>query len=402
MIEIDSKQKRAWAEVDLDALTANYHTVRGALAPSVRLCCVIKANAYGHGALTLARLYQSLGADFLAVSNIEEALEVRLARVSLPLLILGYTPPACAPLLAEHNLSQCVFSLDFAEELAHYARAAGVTVKIHLKLDTGMGRIGFPVRSEEERRLHLPEIERAATLPGLVREGIFTHFASADEGESGRAFTKEQLAAFLAVTEALARRKICFPLRHAANSAAIFDYPEAALDMVRAGIVLYGLPPSDAVVSCPSLTPALTLRTVVDLVKEIRAGETVSYGRTFRAEKTMRVATFPIGYADGLWRRCGNGLLSVRLRDGFAPLLGRVCMDQCMADVSELPHAAAGDLVTVYGNGGLSVGELAARCGTIAYELLCALGERIPRVYRREGKIVSVFDRILPAYAKGR
>lgn len=172
MIEIDSKQKRAWAEVDLDALTANYHTVRGALAPSVRLCCVIKANAYGHGALTLARLYQSLGADFLAVSNIEEALEVRLARVSLPLLILGYTPPACAPLLAEHNLSQCVFSLDFAEELAHYARAAGVTVKIHLKLDTGMGRIGFPVRSEEERRLHLPEIERAATLPGLVREGI--------------------------------------------------------------------------------------------------------------------------------------------------------------------------------------------------------------------------------------
>ncbi len=395
-MRLDFKQERAWAEVSLDALINNYHLVRQAVSSSVKLCCVVKANAYGHGAVALSRLYQSLGADFLAVSNIEEALEIRQARVSLPLLILGYTPPACAPLLAKHSLSQCVFSAEYAEALSHFASDADGSVKIHVKLDTGMGRIGFPVAGVEARKAAVTAIEKLLLLPGLMGEGIFTHFASADEGEGGRAFTEGQLAAFLDVTETLARKGIVFPLRHAANSAAIFDYPEAALDMVRAGIVLYGLRPSDALAARPPLRPALALKTVVDLVKEIGPGDTVSYGRTYRADGMRRIATLPVGYADGLWRRCGNGLLSVALKGGLAPLVGRVCMDQCMVDVTGFPDVAAGDMVTVFGGEGVPVEELAERCGTIGYELLCALGERIPRVYFREGRVVSVFDRILP------
>lgn len=393
---LDSKKERAWAEVNLDALIGNYHLVRQTIPFPVKLCCVVKANAYGHGAVALSRLYQSLGADFLAVSNIEEALEIRQARVSLPLLILGYTPPACAPLLAKHNLSQCVFSTEYAEALSHFASAAGLSVKIHVKLDTGMGRIGFPSVSSEARKATVAAIENLLHLPGLLGEGIFTHFASADEGEGGRLFTEGQLAAFLAVTESLTGKGIVFSLRHAANSAAIFDYPEAALDMVRAGIVLYGLRPSGELAARPPLRPALALKTVVDLVKEIGPGDTVSYGRTYRAESLRRIATLPVGYADGLWRQCGNGLLSVALKGGLAPLVGRVCMDQCMADVTDFPDVAAGDMVTVYGGEGVPAEELAGRLGTIGYELLCALGERIPRVYIREGTVVSVFDRILP------
>lgn len=371
---IEAAQRRAWAEVDLAALTQNFQTIRRRLHPATKLCCVVKANAYGHGAIPVSRLFEALHADFLAVSNIEEALSLREAGIALPLLILGYTPPACAKTLARQNISQCVFSLPYAQALSLEAQKADVTIKIHIKLDTGMGRIGF-------RPFETEAIARASTLPAFRREGIFTHFASADEGKAGEAFTQKQLAAFLEVTKNLAKQGITFSLRHAANSAALLDFPAAELDMVRAGIVLYGESPSDCLQNKPVLSPALTLKTVVDLVKSLPSGETVSYGRQYTASGPRRIATLPIGYADGLRRLPNETTLWVSIGEGRAPVVGRICMDQCMIDVTDLPAVKEGDIVTVFGQGGQSAADYAALCGTIAYEILCAVGARVPRIY---------------------
>jgi len=387
--------KRAWAEVNLDAICHNYNLIRASLPKETKLCCVIKANAYGHGAVTLARCYEKVGADFLAVSNLSEALELRYEKINLPILILGYTPPEAAKVLYENNISQCVFSPDYARALANAARLAGVSVKAHIKVDTGMGRLGFALRHEEDLLRCSDEIAVSLADSALVAEGIFTHFASADEGEAGEDFTQEQLSLFLQLTKVLQDRGISFAVRHAANSAATLCYPEASLDMVRAGIVLYGMTPSSCVVG-NRLVPALELKTVISHIKTLSQGESVSYGRTFVADKEMRVATLPIGYADGFWRAAGSVGHRVLLRGRFAPIIGRICMDQCMIDVSDIPDAKEGDTVTMYGGAGERVDSLAEQLGTIPYEILCAIGERIPRVYIENKKAVSVFDRILP------
>ena len=387
--------KRAWAEVDLDAICHNYTHIRATLPKETKLCCVIKANAYGHGAVTLARCYEEMGADFLAVSNLSEALELRYAKISLPILILGYTPPEAAVILFQNNISQCVFSSDYARTLADAARAAGVFVKAHIKVDTGMGRLGFSLRREDETQNAAKAIKACFENKALLPEGIFTHFASADEGEAGSAFTEGQFSLFLRLIERLKQDGLVFALRHAANSAAIASYPNTALDMVRAGILLYGIAPS-CEVSSKGLLPSLELKTVISHIKTLEAGESVSYGRTFVAEKAMRVATLPIGYADGLWRAACSVGHRVLVCGQYAPIIGRICMDQCIIDVSHIHEAKVGDAVTVYGGAGERVSSLAEKLGTIPYEILCALGERIPRVYLENGKAVSVFDRILP------
>ncbi len=392
----DTMWRRAWVEVDLDALSDNYRVIRSALAPETKLCCVIKANAYGHGALTVASLYETLGADFLAVSNIEEALELRLGGITLPILILGYTSPESAKVLAEQDISQCVFSKDYAKALSEEAEKSGVAVKIHIKLDSGMGRIGFPVRSEEALRRSVDEITETIALPRLCREGIFTHFAKSDMGKDGRAFTEMQLSYFRRALALLKARGITFPIRHAANSAAFCDYPDAAFDMVRAGIVLYGYPPSSDVEHLPSIRAALSLKSILDMIKPLPVGESLSYGGDYIADTERTVATVPIGYADGLWRSMAGEGLYPTVRGKRARLVGRVCMDQCMLDVSEIPDAAVGDVVTVFGSQGEPIDTLAERIGTIPYELICALGERLPRVYLKKGKIVTIKDRILP------
>ena len=387
--------KRAWAEVDLDAIRHNYSLVRQTIPRESKLCCVIKANAYGHGAVTLARLYETLGADFLAVSNLDEALELRYAGITLPILILGYTAPEAVAELYEHNISQCVYSLDYAHALSEKAKEANLVVKVHIKVDTGMGRIGFSLRHQEELSGCVQEIKAAFDDGAFIPEGIFTHFASADEGESGADYTRGQFSLFTSLTEALRDEGLLFAIRHAANSAAIFTYPETALDMVRAGILLYGCVPSE-LVEKRGLVPSLELKTVISHVKEVAAGESISYGRTFVAEKAMRVATLPIGYADGLWRSAGKRGHCMLVHGRFAPIIGRICMDQCMIDVSEIPDCRVGDTVTVFGGNGEAIDALASRLGTIPYEIMCALGERIPRAYLEDNKIVSIFDRILP------
>ena len=386
--------RRTWANIDLDAVRHNFSLIRAQVGDKKKICCVIKANAYGHGAAVLAREYEALGADFFAVSNLEEALQLRRAGIKLPVLILGYTDPACAPVLAEADISQCVFSERFAEALSAQAEKAGVRVKIHIKIDSGMGRIGFAVKDGD--RAELDAAERACRLPALETEGIFTHFASADEGEGGEEYTRAQFRNFLHACDTLEERGIAFAVRHCANSAAIFEYPEMHLDMVRAGVILYGLQPSGAL-RCPApLRPVMTLESVVSHVKQMKAGESVSYGRTFTAEKDLTVATVPVGYADGLWRCNSPAGMRMTLAGGTAPVVGRICMDQCMLDVSELPGVKEGDRVTVYGadrENGLDAA--AARCGTINYELACAVGMRVPRVYRRDGEIVEISDALL-------
>ena len=367
---IERIQKRTWAEIDLDAIRHNYTEIRRCLQPETKLLCVIKANAYGHGAERLAEEYSRLGADWFAVSSIEEALPLRAAGISKPILILGYTPLEAADILTSQNISQCVYSAEYARALSD---AATGQVKIHIKVDTGMSRIGF--RSADE-------IREACSLPKLVPEGVFTHFASADEGENGDAFTKLQFERF---THIVGESGVEFSLRHCCNSAGILDYPEYHLDMVRAGIILYGYQPSGAVRRRPYLVPAMALRSVVSQVKTIHAGDKVSYGRTFTAGRDMKVATIPVGYADGYWRSNSVNESKVIVNGVACPIIGRVCMDQLMVNADAVPGLEFGSKSDVELFGKRQTADvLAANNGTINYEVLCAVGARVPRIYINE------------------
>lgn len=392
-------RKRTWAEIDLDAARHNYQTLKARLPEGVAMCCVIKANAYGHGATRLARLYAELGADFLAVATIEEAMCLRREGITLPLLILGYTPAECAPLLARERISQTVFSLSYAKALSESAHRAGVTVRIHIKLDTGMGRLGFLCREEQTCADALAEAAEACRLPALLPEGIFTHFAVADEGADGVAYTEGQKRAFLFAIQALEADGITFPLRHCANSAGILEFPDKVFNMARAGIALYGSLPSSVLRTPAELAPVMSLRSVISLIKPLHAGESVSYGRTFTATHDMRVATIPVGYADGYRRANGQNGACVLIRGKRAPILGRVCMDQCVVDVTQIPDAREGDTVTLMGSDGderIPAEELAERNHTISYEIFCNVGERVPRIYRQNGRTVATLDHLVP------
>lgn len=391
--------KRTWADINMDAIDHNFRAIRNALKPGVKMCCVVKADAYGHGAPMVAREYQRLGADWFAVSNLEEAIQLRRCAITRPILILGYTPPQNAEELSELNISQTVLSLDYARQLSRYAQEANVTVNIHLKVDTGMSRIGFLYQNPERDGASLDEMETAARLPGLAPEGIFTHFAVSDDGDPGENFTLAQYDCFRKAVEAMEARGLHFAVRHCANSGAVLDYPELQLDMVRPGIILYGMEPSESIRHPLDLQPAMELKTVISQKKEIPAGATVSYGRTFTASQGTVVATVPIGYADG-YPRHFSGKARMLVRGKRAPIIGRVCMDQLMLDVTEIPGVEEGDVVTVFGRDGeafLPVDELAALNDTIHYEMVCLVGKRVPRIYWKHGKQIGELNYICPA-----
>ena len=390
--------KRTWAEIDLDALAYNFQAVRRAADPKAKLCCVVKADAYGHGAVRTALELETLGADWFAVSNPEEALQLRRGGVKKPILILGFTPPEVVAAMAENHISLCVYSSEYAEELSRAAVAAGVEVKIHIKVDTGMSRLGFYFQDLFRDEASLKEIEAACALPGLLPEGVFTHFAVSDEGQPGDLFTMRQFGCFKDLSENLTRRGYTGLIRHTANSAAVFDYPLSHLDMVRAGIVLYGLAPSEALRTKPDLRPVLSLKSVVSHVKTVLPGATVSYGRKFTADREMRIATVPIGYADGYPRALATGGAEVLLQGRRCPILGRICMDQLMIDVSALNEVHIGDTVTLIGTDfeeTVTAAELAGCEGTIPYEVICGLSKRVPRVYLKNGETDSVYDALL-------
>jgi len=391
---------RVWAEIDLDALEYNYKTLRARLHDGCRMMCIVKADAYGHGALTVSKTLDRCGAEWFGVSNIEEAAELRLSGIQKPVFILGYTPPGYAGALAEMKLSQSVFSLDYARELDRAAREAGVSVDVHIKIDTGMNRLGLIYQEQERRAETIEEAETICRLKNLRATGMFTHFSVADEGEDGEAFTREQCRCFQEVRDALKEKGITFSFHHCANSGGTLAYPEAQFDMVRPGIALYGLYPSEKLRSEMPLRPVMTLKSVISFLKEVKPGGAVSYGRTFEIERPMTLATIPIGYADG-YARSLSGRADLLVGGRRAKIVGRVCMDQLVVDVTGIPGLRADDEVIVFG-GGLPVDELARLEDTINYELVCRVSKRVPRIYRRGGQPLSAMNYLCPeAWEKG-
>ena len=321
--------KRTWAEISLDAVTHNFNEIKSKLGNS-KICCVIKADGYGHGAVQLARIYEQLGADFFAVSNIDEGIELRDSGLTLPILILGYTPVFEAERLAQYDISQAVFSLDYARALSERCRNINVSVNIHIKIDTGMSRIGFMCQEFPRDDNSIKEICEACALPNLNAEGLFTHFCVSDECEEGRQFTEKQYQNFTHVKNALKDNGLDIKICHCSNSGAIEDYSNTYCDMVRAGIILYGLAPSPKLYGKLDLIPAMTLKTTVAYVKELKKGATVSYGRTFTAPKDMRIATVPIGYADGYVRS--------NAADGYMLINGQKAKCSAQASTASLPQ----------------------------------------------------------------
>lgn len=391
----DEVLRRTWADISLDAIAYNFRKIKG-IAGDAKILATVKADAYGHGDRITAPFLEECGADWFGVSNMEEAMGIRESGVSRPVLIFGNTPASCVPKLCSMEITQAVYSLEYARKLSDAAQKAGKTLDVHLKFDTGMGRIGFVV-NDDSFESALEEASEAASLPGIRVTGVFTHFASADEsGSDGEEYTRLQFSRFKKMCDALKDRGIDTGLRHCCNSAAVIGYPEMHLDMVRPGIILYGLYPSDWPMFRDRITlhPAMELRTVVTLVKDYPKGNCVSYGRKFTAAGDMKVASTAIGYADGYHRTLTNrGRMIVRGQ--YADVIGSVCMDQTMLDVTGIDGVCEGDIVTVFGKGGdafVSADEIAEKAGTISYEIICAVSRRVPRCYYLNGENIHNFD----------
>lgn len=380
--------KNAWAEIDIDAAMYNYDQIRKCLNKGTELCCVLKGNGYGHGAAHMAKLYEKAGADYLAVSNLDEALRIRRAEVRLPVLILGYTDPRYAELLAKNDLSQSVFSYEYGRQLSECAKKAGVAVAVHFKTDTGLGRIGFQCDPDS-----LDRIAELCGSPHLIKEGIFTHFTAADEGERGREYTQHQFVRFLSSIEYLEKKGAAFKLRHCANSACIMDYPEMQLDMVRAGIALYGLLPSASIQHSLNLRPVRSLKTSVFYVRDVPAGQRIGYGRGFMAEHDMRIAAIPIGYANGLSESHFKNRIRIEVEGRASSLVGRAYMELCMIDITDIPSADVNSIVTISDNQRSYHSDCDDGSGnTISYEIASSFGESNPRVYVRNGCIEEISD----------
>lgn len=385
--------RRTWAEVDLTAAEHNFNIIKNK-AKGSKICCVVKADGYGHGAKVLSKLYENLGADYLAVSNIDEAEELREYGIKLPILILGYTPVHDAKRLLRLNLTQAVYSLDFARALSERCEELGGELKIHIKIDTGMSRIGYMCQSFPRDNDSIDEILETCALKGLKAEGIMAHFSVADEGAEGKEYTEKQLYNFDYTVNALREKGVDFDIIHHANSAGTEDYENAHKTMVRAGIILYGLAPSPKLQGALPLEPIMTLKTSVASVKKIYKGTTVSYGRTFEAEEDMTVATVTIGYADGYFRDFSNkGYMLLNGRK--CKILGRVCMDQTIIDVSGIDDVKIGDEVIVFSaKESPTADDLANFADTINYEVICAVSKRVPRYYQQNGQTVDVMYKL--------
>jgi len=382
--------RRTWAEIDLEALAHNYHQVRRLAGPDVKYLGVVKADAYGHGALQISRKLEELGADYLAVSSLDEARELRCGGIRAPILILGHTPPEMVPQLLRYDITQTVSALAKAEEYDAAAAVAGGVLKVHIKVDTGMSRLGFLVAGRHFEG-GVQSIAKSCALPNLKAEGIFTHFSAADEdGEESEGYTREQFALFSAVLERLEAAGVRFSVRHCANSGALARYPEMYLDMIRPGIALYG---AGADRERLGLRPVMALRSSVSTIKVFDPGTDLSYGRTYRTVDKTRVGVLPIGYADGLFRGL-SGRMSVQTDFGPAPVRGRICMDMTIVDLSALPDVHVGDAVELFGPH-QPADLLAETLGTIPYELFCAVSKRVPREYLEDGTVVERSLRLL-------
>ncbi len=380
---------RVYAKIDLDAVLHNMEAMHQLLKPGTKITAVVKTDGYGHGAVEIAHAVQQL--DYLygfAVATAEEAFSLRRHGIKKPVLILGCVFPEHYRMLAEQEIRPAVFTLETAQQLSRAAAEAGRDLAVHIKIDTGMSRIGMQV-NEESAKI----IAQIASLQHIVVEGIFTHFARADETDKTSA--EQQLAQFDHMIQLAEAAGVQIPYRHCSNSAGILELPQANMDLVRAGIILYGLWPSDEVRKDRiDLHPVLELKSRVAYVKDLEAGRSISYGGTYTTVKPARIATIPVGYGDGYPRSLSNkGYVLIHGQKAF--IRGRVCMDQFMADVTDIPGVKAGDLVTLAGTDGgavLTLEELGELSGRFNYEFACMLGKRIPRVFYKNGVQVSARD----------
>lgn len=386
--------KRTWAEINLDHLEYNYQNLRAHVGQDCRFLGVVKADAYGHGAVRISRTLEELGADYLAVSNLEEAIQLRREDIRLPVLLLGYTPPCYARDMARMGVRQEIHSLEYAQQLEQQLQGTVLSLPVHLKVDTGMSRLGIWAGQPEQA---LEELLQICKLPHLRPEGIFTHFSVADSiAPEDQAYTRQQYAQFREICNQVEAAGVRCLLRHCCNSGGSIQYPEFAMDMIRPGIATYGLSPEPALAPLLPLRPLMTLRTTVSQIRTFPAGTCISYGRTYSAERPMRVAVLAIGYADGLPRRLSNSV-SFLLRGKPVPVVGRICMDMCMVDVTDLEQVEVGDEAVVFGSdaGANSCDTLAAQLDTISYELTCDINKRMSRIYLQQGKQVGILQYIV-------
>ena len=380
-----STLKRTWAEINLDALVYNYKKIRKFIGKSIKFLGVVKADAYGHGAVEISKKLQAVGADYLAVSSIDEAMELRFNGITMPILILGHTPKEQVNRLICFNITQAVSCEAKAEEYSEEAVRCGKTLKIHIKVDTGMSRLGYLCDGDYFKH-GIDGIVHSMSLAGLETEGIFTHFAVADEvGEEARTYTENQFSLFkkvIAQIEEQTGKKI--KIRHCANTGATVTYPETYLDMVRPGLLLYGY---GEFAKKLQLKPVMAMKTTVSTIKIYEKGTKIGYGGTYETSKTTRIGVVPYGYADG-FMRCLSNKYALLTKSGSAPVRGKICMDMCMIDLTDKPEVDVGSEVEIFGeNHPLEIMSDAAN--TIPYELTCAVSKRVPRWYIEDGEVIA-------------
>ncbi len=368
---------RAQVNINLDAIRSNINEIRRHLKKDTKLMVIVKADAYGHGAVAVSKALENGLADAFGVAIIEEAVELRKAGITKPILILGFTPKEQFDLVVSYDVIQTVYQYEMAQELSKEAIKQGKTAKIHIKVDTGMSRLGFSDSQES-----ITEIKKISTLKGLYIEGIFSHFANADEKD--KSSVNDQIRRFNDFYRQLENEGIHIPIRHMANSAGVIEFPNAQYEMVRCGIVTYGLYPSEYVNhSFANLIPAMELKSHVVYIKEVPSGTGISYGSTYITKRKTKVATIPVGYADGYSRNLSN-VGKVIIRGKYAPIIGRICMDYFMVDVTDIEDVTQGDTVTLLGKDGdcvISAKTLALWSHSFPYEMVCTVGKRIPRVF---------------------
>ncbi|NLX61115.1 MAG: alanine racemase [Tissierellia bacterium] len=376
-----------WAEINLDHLAHNMREVKKIVKEDTLITAVVKANAYGHGSIYAAKTFLQNGAHRLAVATLSEAIELRRAGIDVPILILGYTPYNQFPLVIKHDITQTIYNLESARALSQAAESLNKTATLHIKIDSGMGRIGFLPTDES-----VNDIIEISKLPNIKIEGIFTHLATADEADKG--YANLQYDRFMSITNKLEERGLTIPIKHVSNSAAIIDLPSFNLNMVRAGIMLYGYYPSEEVnKDRVKLIPAMSLKARICHIKKVPKNTGISYGQIFVTERESKIATIPIGYADGFTRLLSSKL-KVSIQDKKVPVVGRICMDQCMLDVTEIDNINIGDEVVIFGyeDGVFNADYIANLLGTISYEILCMISRRVPRVYVQGGQIIAIED----------
>lgn len=384
--------RSVWAEINLDNLANNMREIRRLTDRNAMVTAVIKADGYGHGAKYIVETLLENGADRFAVAVLDEALDLRSFGVKEPILIMGYTQPEKAKEIVENDIEQAVYTYEVAKAISDESVRQNKKAKIHIKIDTGMGRIGL--KPEEKVIDFAKEISR---LPNIIIEGIFTHFAIADDADKD--YTYKQFERFNWTINKLKEVGIKINIKHCANSATIIDLPDMHLDMVRAGIILYGLAPSlDVMLDRIDLKQVMSLKARISHVKEIEANESVSYGRKYIAAKKSKIASLPLGYADG-YTRMLSGKAEALIKGLRVPIAGRICMDQCMIDVTGIDNVNVGDEVVLFGQqmgASISIDELAEKLGTINYEIVCMISKRVPRVYTKNGKVVNIVNNIYP------